>query len=131
MAGTLTISTLSDGTNSTSSTNCIQGSAKAWGRFTSNTGSITATQYYNISSITLTATGVYTVAFTNAMTDANYVALASTSTDASNSVQVTSMFNNASSNANVAPTSSGFVFSTRTTGGTGYNEQYVTFAVIR
>ena len=131
MAGTITCGTISDGTNSTSSTNCIQGSAKAWGRFTSNTGAITASQYYNVSSVTLTATGVYTVAFTNSLIDANYSAVAACSTDNSNSVQVISMFNNANTNANVAPTSSGFVFSSRTTGGTGYNEAYVCFAVFR
>ena len=132
MAGPIVADTIQDGAgNSTSMDNAIYGSAKAWGRFTANTGSITATQYYNISSVTLTATGVYTVAFTNAMTDANYVALASCSTDPSNSVQYTCMFNNANTNANVTPTASGFVFSTRTSGGTGYNEQYVTFAVIR
>ena len=70
MAGTLTVSTLSDGTNSTSSTNCIQGSAKAWVSFNGNTGAIRAS--YNVGSVTRTATGDYTVNFTNAMSDANY-----------------------------------------------------------
>ena len=70
MAGTLTISTLSDGTNSTSSTNCIQGSAKAWVNFDGNTGTIA--KAYNVSSITKTTTGTYTVNFTNAFSDANY-----------------------------------------------------------
>lgn len=74
MAGTLTISTLSDGTNSTSATNCISGSAKAWVCFNGTNGSIKAS--YNVSSITRNGTGDYTVNFTNAMTDANY-ALAS------------------------------------------------------
>jgi len=71
MAGTLTISTLSDGTNSTSSTNCIQGSAKAWARFNGVT-TATVTSSYNVSSITRTGTGLYTVAFTTAFTDGNY-----------------------------------------------------------
>ena len=70
MAGTLTISTLSDGTNSTSSTNCIQGSAKAWVRFTGSTGAIAGS--YNVSSITRTGAGQWTVNFTNAMANANY-----------------------------------------------------------
>lgn len=69
MAGTLTISTLSDGTNSTSSTNCIQGSAKAWVRFN---GSGTVAASYNVSSVTRNATGDYSVNFTNALADANY-----------------------------------------------------------
>ena len=71
MAGTLTISTLSDGTNSTSSTNCIQGSAKAWVNFNGNgTSSIRAS--YNVSSVTRNGTGNYTVNYTNAFADANY-----------------------------------------------------------
>jgi hypothetical protein len=70
MAGTLTISTLSDGTNSTSATNCIQGSAKAWVNFNGTNGAIRAA--YNVSSVTRNGTGNYTVNFTNALTDANY-----------------------------------------------------------
>ena len=71
MAGTLTISTLSDGTNSTSSTNCIQGSCKAWVKFNSS-GTILGS--YNVSSITvITANKQYRIAFTNAMSNANYV----------------------------------------------------------
>jgi hypothetical protein len=70
MAGTLTISTLSDGTNSTSSTNCIQGSAKAWVNFNGSGGAINAS--YNVSSITVNGTGDYTINFTNAMASSNY-----------------------------------------------------------
>ena len=68
MAGTLTISTLSDGTNSTSSTNCIQGSAKAWVNFSN----ATVNASYNVSSITANSTGDYTVNFTNAFSDVKY-----------------------------------------------------------
>lgn len=74
MAGTLTISTLSDGTNSTSSTNCIQGSAKAWVNF-NGTGTVAIRASFNVSSITDNGTGNYAVNFTNPMTDANYAAL--------------------------------------------------------
>jgi hypothetical protein len=71
MAGTLTISTLSDGTNSTSATNPIMGSAKAWVNFNGqNTVAIRAS--YNVSSITDNGTGDYTVNMTNAMQDTNY-----------------------------------------------------------
>jgi hypothetical protein len=76
MAGTLTISTLSDGTNSTSSTNCIQGSAKAWVNINGASGaSPTIRASYNVSSVTRTGTGQYTVTMNNAMTDANYAVL--------------------------------------------------------
>jgi len=75
MAGTLTISTLSDGTNSTSSTNCIQGSAKAWVNFDgASSPSIRAS--YNVSSITWNTTGDYSINFTNAFVDNNYCATA-------------------------------------------------------
>ena len=70
MAGTLTISTLSDGTNSTSSTNCIQGSAKAWVNFNGTAGTIRSS--YNVTSLTKNTTGDYTINFTNAMPNANY-----------------------------------------------------------
>jgi hypothetical protein len=74
MAGTLTISTLSDGTNSTSSTNCIQGSAKAWVNFNASSGSSAVIRAsYNVSSVTYNATGKYTVNFTNAFSDTNYL----------------------------------------------------------
>jgi hypothetical protein len=74
MAGTLTITTLSDGTNSTSATNCIQGSAKAWVNF-NGTGTVAIRASYNVSSITDNGTGDYTINFTNAFSDTNYVAL--------------------------------------------------------
>jgi len=72
MAGTLTISTLSDGTNSTSATNCIQGSAKAWLNYNGSGSSIRGS--YNVSSVTVNGTGNYTVNFTTAMANANYAA---------------------------------------------------------
>lgn len=70
MAGTLVITTLSDGTNSTSATNCIQGSAKAWVNFNGSAGTVRSS--YNVSSVTVNGTGDYTVNFTNAFSDANY-----------------------------------------------------------
>lgn len=71
MAGTLVITTLSDGTNSTSSTNCIQGSAKAWVNFT-GTGTVTINGSFNVSSITDNGTGDYTINFTTAMPNTTY-----------------------------------------------------------
>jgi hypothetical protein len=79
MAGTIIVSTISDGTNSTSSTNCIRGSAKAWVNFA---GSATPTinSSYNISSITYNSTGLFTLNFTTAMPNASYAAFGSCST---------------------------------------------------
>lgn len=78
MAGTLTISTLSDGTNSTSSTNAIMGSAKAWVNFNGTTSPGTIRGSFNVSSVTKIGTGSFTANFTNAMPDANYSAVGST-----------------------------------------------------
>lgn len=76
MAGTLTISTLSDGTNSTSATNLVRGACQAWVNF-NGTGTVAIRGSYNVSSITDNGTGNYQVNFTNAMTDTNYSAVAS------------------------------------------------------
>ena len=70
MAGTLTISTLSDGTNSTNTTQCIKGSARAWFYYNGSTQTILGS--YNVSSVTYNGTGQYTVNFTTAMPNANY-----------------------------------------------------------
>ncbi len=72
MAGTLTISTLSDGTNSTSATNCISGSAKAWVSFNGTTTPPSIRSAYNVGSITKNGTGYYTINYTNAFADSNY-----------------------------------------------------------
>lgn len=72
MAGTLTLSTISDGTNSTSVTNAIQGSAKAWANFNGTTSPATIYASYNVSSITRSATGIFVVNMTNALADTYY-----------------------------------------------------------
>jgi hypothetical protein len=70
---TLALTTLSDGTNSTSSTNAIQGSAKAWVNFNGTVATpSTIRASYNVTSITKNATGDYTINFTNAFADNNY-----------------------------------------------------------
>jgi len=75
MAGTIVASTLSDGTNSTSTTNCITGSAKAWVNFQGGNGTSAGTinNSFNVSSITVNGTGDYTINFTTAMSNINYV----------------------------------------------------------
>jgi hypothetical protein len=62
---------LSDGTNSTSATNCVRGSATAWANFVGSSGSVRSS--YNVSSITRNGTGDYTVNFTTAFSNVNYV----------------------------------------------------------
>ena len=72
---TLTVTTISNGTISTSTANVING-AKAWVNF-NGTGTVAIRASYNVSSITDNGTGQYTVNFTNAFADANYSAVAS------------------------------------------------------
>ena len=105
MAGTLTISTLSDGTNSTSSTNCIQGSAKAWVKWTGSTGAVLNS--YNVSSITRASTGNYFVNFTNALPNANYAVSASGSAGALSQPPFINYYGTGSVQY-TAPTTSGF-----------------------
>jgi len=67
---TLTTTTISDGTNSTSATNPIRGSAKAWCLYNGSTQTILGS--FNISSVTYVTTGTYQYNFTTAMATANY-----------------------------------------------------------
>jgi hypothetical protein len=69
---TLVAQTLSNGTVSTSTANCIQGSAKAWVNFDGTTGTVRGS--YNVSSVTRVGTGDYNVNFTNAFANTNYCA---------------------------------------------------------
>ena len=115
MAGTLITSTiqgttLTDGTNSTSTTNCIKGSAKAWVRFSVSGTTPTIVNSYNISSITYNASGYYSVAFTNSMSNANYIVVSNGSINTSLNafVNAFSFANNSSGSYYTAPTTSGF-----------------------
>jgi hypothetical protein len=69
---------ISDGTNTTSTTNVIKGSAKSWINF--NAGGIV--ESFNVSSLTRSAAGDYTINFTNAMANSNYSFAMSTTCDA-------------------------------------------------
>jgi hypothetical protein len=75
MAGTLTITTLSDGTNSTSATNPIRGSAKAWVNFSVAGSACTVVSSFNVSSVTYNSAGNFTINMTTAMPNANYTAI--------------------------------------------------------
>jgi hypothetical protein len=77
---TLIAETLSNGTVSTSTANCIQGSAKAWVNFNGSSAAIRDS--YNVTSVTKNSTGNYTINLTNALSNANY-ATAGTAHDVS------------------------------------------------
>jgi hypothetical protein len=69
MAGTIVSDTIQNGAGtSTSTTNVINGCAKAWARWDSN-GTVAGS--YNVSSVTRTATGNYTVNLTTALPNTN------------------------------------------------------------
>jgi hypothetical protein len=130
MPGTLVITTLSDGTNSTSATNPIQGSAKAWVNFNGTNGSIRAS--YNVSSVTQIAGATYQVNFTNAFADVNY------SVNASCSVETTGDFsmicNIGSTASSNLPTTSSVRVVQRAynfSGVDGYQSSYVYVSVFR
>ena len=124
MAGTLTISTLSDGTNSTSATNCIQGSAKAWVNF-DGTGTPAIRASYNVSSITDNGTGDYTVNFTNALPDANYSVAGALGGSTILGIDIGNL-------ATVAPTTTTFRFLSRgTTSGTPTDATYANISIFR
>jgi hypothetical protein len=79
MPGTLVITTLSDGTNSTSATNCIQGSAKAWVNYNATTQTIAGS--FNVSSVTYVGVASFTINYTTAMPNTNYAMIGSNNWD--------------------------------------------------
>jgi hypothetical protein len=112
MAGTITISTLSDGTNSTSATNPIKGSAKAWVRFSVAGTTPTIVGSFNISSVIYNAAGYYSFVFTTGMDNANYVVTSSGAINtAGNFFTNSNSFGTATAPYYTAPTTSGFTMS--------------------
>ena len=128
MAGTLITSTiqgttLTDGTNSTSTTNCIKGSAKAWVNF-NGIGTVAIRTSYNVSSITDNGTGDYTVNFTNALPDANYCPVAMVGT-----INPTSTIRGVCISATTAPTTSALRVSNTNVSGTAEDLDYYCIAI--
>jgi hypothetical protein len=72
MAGTLVISTLSDGTNSTSATNVTRSPILAWMYYNGISGSQSLIRSYNVSSVTYNSTGNYTANFTSSLPATSY-----------------------------------------------------------
>jgi len=72
---TLNVTNISDGTNTTSTTDVVKGSAKAWVNFDGRTntgGNCDIRESYNVSSVTDEGVGYYTINLTTAMPDTNY-----------------------------------------------------------
>ena len=129
MAGTLTISTLSDGTNSTSATNPILGSAKAWVCYNGVGQAIRAS--YNVSSVTYTAAGNYTINFTNAMTDTNYATIVNGTVDVASGIYQYFAGMSASNGTPTSKTTTQVTVASLTLAGSYVNSQQLSVAILR
>ena len=119
---TLTTTTISDGTNSTSATNPIKGSARAWVNF-NGTGTVAIRDSYNVSSITDNGTGLFTINFTTAMPNANY-SVVGMGKDAN-----TSALGGVGFDSSTAPTTSAVRVSGVSGAGSYYDYTYMMFAI--
>lgn len=97
MPGTLVITTLSDGTNSTSATNPIIGSAKSWVNFGSTGGTVVIRSSFNTSSVTRTGAGSFTVNLSIVLADANCAICCGGKQDATFNDRMTQSYNISSS----------------------------------
>ena len=103
---TIVAATLSNGTVSTSTANCIQGSAKAWVNFSCPSTTVTINNSYNVSSVTRNAAGDYTITFTNAMANIYYCVNANCASTGTYSGLIVEINSTSSGNAYFAPTTS-------------------------
>jgi hypothetical protein len=122
MAGTLVITTLSDGTNTTSATNLVRGPCVAWVNF-NGTGTVAIRASYNVSSITDNGTGNYTVNLTNATTDANYAWFVSGGRTANSG--------NPANLTSAAPTTSALRFNTMDSSFNPIDHDYIAVGIFR
>lgn len=77
MAGTILSQTIQNGVGaSTSTSNIVRGTAKAWVQYNGFTQTVNASN--NVSSVTYLSGGDYTINFTTAMPSANYAVIGST-----------------------------------------------------
>ena len=76
---TAIVTTLSDGTNSTSATNLVKAPCKAWIKYDGSAQTIYSS--YNVSSVTYLSSGRYQVNFTTAFSSANYATCVTASVD--------------------------------------------------
>lgn len=128
MAGALTISTLNNDTGVLATQNGMNGIAKAWISYNSNTTTINGS--FNISSVTYNGTGDVTMNFTTAMPNSNYVVTASSQSDPAVSPQGVAIFYARTPNAQVSPTTSAFrVSNMRQSDGLPLNNAFICCAV--
>lgn len=71
MAGSITVSTISNDTGVFAAQNAVTGIPKAWVNFNGTNAAIRSS--FNVSSVTRNSTGNYTISFTTSMPNTNYV----------------------------------------------------------
>jgi hypothetical protein len=104
---------------------------RAWVNF-NGTGTVAIRASGNVTSITDNGTGDYTVNFTTAMPDANYVVNANSSISYGSAwVFGAGLYVNNSAATEVAPTTSGFRFGTRTNLNASFDPTYISVAIFR
>jgi hypothetical protein len=108
MAGTVVCNVINTDTGLFSTNNAYSGIAKAWVKFSVNTGgTVTVNGNFNFSSVTRNSTGIYTFTMTTALSDANYSVVTSQGLSPDNSTVITpTLFWNGSDQA---PTTSSFI----------------------
>jgi len=89
---TLSVSNITDGTDTVETGYVVNGSAKAWVNF-NGTGTIAARDSLNVASLTDNGVGNFTVGLTNNMANANYSSVITGSAGSSSSVFVTQNIN--------------------------------------
>ena len=132
MAGTIVLDAITDGTgNTVSGSTVVNGSVKAWVRFTVSGTTPTIVSSFNISSVTYTATGQFSFTFTTALANANYTAVGNSGINTALSSFVNSMCfgSNVVGSYYTVPTTSGFTMSYVNTAQAFDNPKYVCLLV--
>jgi len=128
MAGSITVSTISNDTGVFATQNGLTGIPKAWGNITGSTGAITNS--FNVSSVTRNGTGDYTVTFTTAMANTNYTVIGNCQTNTASSIQIAVPWWSAITNTLISPTTSAFRISSANSPGAGVDTSTLFFAVL-
>ena len=131
MAGTIVSDTIQNGAgNSTSTTDVVFGSARAWVNFNSDGATTAIRASYNVSSVTYNSTGYFTVNLTTALLNANYAVVGACSVDSGTNQYITFQpFTNNTTGTIVTPTTSSFVASTGQLAIGARNPYYVMLSV--
>ena len=133
MAGTIVSDTIQNGAGaSTSTTDVVYGSARAWLAFTYISGTLSTLASYNVSSFTRSASGAYSVSFTTALIDANYAVVGGAGAISTGGATTNVHPHSTTSGTYSAPTSSTFVINIVTEAGSANVDPYTAaFAVHR